>query len=140
MNEEKLLGLTRRTFIQGSLGLGAEPHEFYLWRDPTQPNRLLAYAAMFYHLRPDLHVVDLTDPAAPRWLGSWSALADGMGGTLHSITVSPDGRLAYLPLTEGGLLLADVSDFALGLPNPTLRLVRDEHGFAPAPALAAAAE
>jgi hypothetical protein len=30
-----------------------------------------------------------------------------------------------------------VSDFALGLPNPTLRLVRDEHGFAPAPALAA---
>lgn len=121
----------------GALGLGAEPHEFYLWRDPAQPSRLLAYAAMFYHLRPDLHVVDLTDPAVPRWLGSWSAPADGVGGTLHSITISPDGRLAYLPLTEGGLLLADVSDFAAGRPEPALRLLRDEQGFAPAPALAA---
>jgi hypothetical protein len=38
----------------GSLGLGAVPHEFYLWRDPARPERLLAYTAMYYHVRPDL--------------------------------------------------------------------------------------
>lgn len=121
----------------GALGLGAVPHEFYLWRDPSRPERLLAYVSMFYHIRPDLHVVDLTDPTEPRWLGSWSAPADGVGGTLHAVSISDDGRLAYLALTEGGLLLADVSDFAAGAANPHLRLVRDEAGFAPAPAISA---
>jgi hypothetical protein len=121
----------------GSLGLGAVPHEFFLWRDPTQPARLLAYAAMFYDVRPDLHVVDLTDPTAPQWVASWKAPADGAGGSLHSISVSPDGWLAYLALTAGGLLLADTSDFAIGLPEPRLRLLRDEAGFSAAPAAAA---
>lgn len=121
----------------GSMGLGAVPHEFFLWRDPAQPTRLLAYTAMFYDLRPDLHVVDLTDPAEPVWLGSWTAFADGAGGSLHSLTLSLDGRLAYLALRDGGLLLADTSDFADGRPEPRLRLVRDDAGSAPAPALSA---
>jgi hypothetical protein len=121
----------------GSLGLGAVPHEFYLWRDPERPERLLAYIAMFYDVRPDLHVVDLTDPTEPRWLGSWSAPTDGVSGTLHSLSISPDGTRAYLALNGAGLLLADVRDFAAGAPQPVLRLLRDEAGFAPAPAVGA---
>ena len=121
----------------GSLGLGVVPHEFYLWRDPARPERLLAYAAMYYDLRPDLHVIDLTDLAAPRWLGSWSAPAAGVRGSLHALTIAPDGRLAYLALTAGGLLLADVSDFADGVPDPAVRVLRDAQGFAPAPAISA---
>ncbi len=113
------------------------PHEFYLWRVPAQPARVLAYAAMFYDIRPDLHVVDLTDPAEPVWLGGWTAAAEGAVGSLHALTLSPDGRLAYLALRDGGLLLADSSDFADGLPEPRLRLLRDETGFAPAPAISA---
>lgn len=121
----------------GTFGLGAVPHEFYLWRDPAQPARLLLYAAMYYDIHPDLHVIDLTDPTEPRWLGSWSAPAEGVGGSLHSLSLSRDGRLAYLALTKGGLLLADAGDFAGGVADPQLRILRDEAGFTPAPAVSA---
>ena len=63
---------------------------------------------MFYDLRPDLHVVDLTDPTQPQWLASWNAPADGAGGSLHSLSVSPDGRLAYLALTAGSFVCNQV--------------------------------
>jgi hypothetical protein len=106
----------------GTFGLGATPHEFYLWRDPASPGRLLLYAAMWSHQQPDLHVLDLSDPAAPRRVGAWSASAAGAPGTLHSLSLSPDGRRAYLALWEGGFVLADSSDFAAGLPEPQLRL------------------
>jgi hypothetical protein len=116
----------------GALSLGAVPHEFFLWRDPHLPGRLLVYAAMWHQLRPDLHVVDLSQPATPRWLGAWTSAAEMAEGSLHSLSVSDDGHTAYLALWEGGLLLADVSDFALGLPEPRLRLVRDQAGFSAA--------
>jgi len=117
----------------GALGLGAVPHEFFLWRDPTQPARLLLYAAMFYHIRPDLQVVDLSDPAQPRQVTTWTAADEGASGTLHSLSLSPTGQRAYLALWEGGFLVADTSDLARNLPDPHVRLVRDASGFAPAP-------
>jgi hypothetical protein len=115
----------------GSFGLGATPHEFYLWRDPASPSRLLLYAAMWSHQQPDLHVLDLSVPAAPRRVGTWTAAAAGAPGTLHSLSVSADGRRAYLALWEGGFLAADTSDFALGVPEPQVRLL----GIAPVPGL-----
>ena len=48
-----------------SLALGGSPHEFYLWRDPAQRSRVLAYVAMWGHQQTDLQVADLSDPAAP---------------------------------------------------------------------------
>ena len=117
----------------GALGLGAVPHEFFLWRDPTQPARLLLYAAMFYHIQPDLQVVDLSDPAQPRQVTTWTAADEGASGTLHSLSLSPNGQRAYLALWEGGFLVADTSDLARNLPDPHVRLVRDASGFAPAP-------
>ena len=106
----------------GSLALGAVPHEFYLWRDPAQPARLLAYMAM-WNQTPDLNVVDLTDPAKPSVIGQWSAAADGAAGTLHSLSLTPDGTRAYLAMWGGGFRVADTSDFALGRPQPKLRLL-----------------
>jgi len=118
----------------GSLGLGAEGHEFFLWRDPARPSRLLMYVAMFKFEGPDLQVVDLSDPTAPRVITTWTAQGEGALGRLHSLSLSRDGRRAYLALWEGGFLVADTSDLAEDLPDPQVRLVRDAAGvFAPAP-------
>jgi hypothetical protein len=119
----------------GALALGGIPHEFYLWRDPANPERLLLYAAMWDHQQPDLHVVDLGDPAQPVRIGGWATAAAGLRGTLHSLSVSADGRRAYLALWEGGFLLADTSDFAAGLAAPQLRLLSDKGAPAPLPGL-----
>ncbi len=117
----------------GSLALGGTPHEFYLWRDPAQPARLLAFAAMWGHQQTDLQVADLSDPAAPRVIYTWGAPAAGVAGTLHSISLSPDGQRAYLSMWEGGFLLADTSDLALGRPRPALRVLNPNHPLLPPP-------
>ncbi|MGH2628199.1 MAG: LVIVD repeat-containing protein, partial [Anaerolineales bacterium] len=128
----------RRPVEIGSLGLGAAGHEFFLWRDPAHPARLLMFVAMFRPIGPDLMVVDLTDPGRPRLAGTWSSEAEGAAGRLHSLSLSPDGRRAYLALSETGLLVADASDFAGNNGGAELRLVRDASGsFAPAAATAA---
>jgi hypothetical protein len=122
----------RKPRALASLPLGGPPHEFYLWRDPGQTGRVLAYVAMWAHQKPDLQVVDLSDPAAPRVISQWSA-ADPAAGTLHSISLSPDGRTAYLSMWEGGFLLADVSDFALARPQPAVRVLNPNAALLPPP-------
>jgi hypothetical protein len=76
----------------------------------------------------DLRIVDVTDPRQPTQLVDWGARADaglpvGSGhdcapacrGTvpqafLHSVTLSPDGRIAYLSYWDLGVILLDVSE------------------------------
>jgi hypothetical protein len=75
----------------------------------------------------DLRVVDLTDPRNPVQVAEWGARRDAgvpigynagcapdCRGTiaqsfLHSVALSPDGRLAYLSYWYGGVLILDVS-------------------------------
>ena len=97
---------------------GQAPHEFYLWLDPGGA-RTVIFTAMFSGGRPDLQVIDASDPASPRLAGSWSSPI----GVLHSISLSGDGRRAYLSLWTGGLLVADVSQFTTGQSNPQLSLL-----------------
>lgn len=128
----------RRPQPIGALGLGAVGHEFFLWRDPADPARLLMFVAMFQTSGPDLMVVDLTDAARPRLAGTWSSEDEGVPGRLHSLSLSPDGRRAYLALSGNGLVVADTTDFAQNTPGAELRPVRDSNGsFMAAPALAA---
>lgn len=128
----------RRPQPIGALGLGAVGHEFFLWRDPADPARLLMFVAMFQTSGPDLMVVDLTDAARPRLAGTWSSEDEGVPGRLHSLSLSPDGRRAYLALSGNGLVVADTTDFAQNTPGAELRPVRDSNGsFTAAPALAA---
>jgi hypothetical protein len=94
----------------GALTLPQVPHEFYLW---TDGERILVYVATF--ARPDLIVVDLTNPANPHEVFRWSAPAVGVPGVMHSITVTDDGNRAYLSMWDGGLFVADVSDAGLFL-------------------------
>jgi len=103
----------------GTYDFGSQaPHEFFLWQDPGGA-RTLAFTAMFGGGRPDLQVIDVSDPASPRLAGTWSSPV----GVLHSISLSADGRRAYLSLWTGGLLVADVSQFTMGQPNPQLSLL-----------------
>jgi hypothetical protein len=44
-------------------------------------------------------------------------------GSLHSLSISNDGNTAYYALLTGGFGMADVSDFALDLPDPQRRII-----------------
>jgi hypothetical protein len=100
--------------------LPSAPHEFYLWRDPANPARLLAYVAMFTSAN-GLHVIDLSNPAQPAALLTWGV--PSLSGLLHSISLSDDGRRAYISYWSGGLLVADTADLASSLSHPQIRLL-----------------
>lgn len=100
------------------------PHEFFLWKDPKRPGRALAYIT-FTVFAPELVVYDLTDPKAPTIASVFDLGADvaemrrgvvqvtsANGGYLHSISVSDDGRTAYLGSWDFGLVVADTSSLA----------------------------
>ncbi|MDP9325390.1 MAG: hypothetical protein M3O87_02500, partial [Candidatus Dormibacteraeota bacterium] len=106
----------------GGVDFGARaPHEFYLWQDPGRPSRVLLYVSMFGASGDGLEVIDITDVAHPARLGGWTVPSDYGHAPLHSIDVSADGSTAFVSLWTGGLVVADVADFAAGKPSPTLR-------------------
>jgi hypothetical protein len=114
----------------GSFDFGAAaPHEFFLWRDPSAPDRVLLFTTMFGGGQPELRVVDASDPAQPQPAGSWQSPA----GPLHSISVDTDGRHAYLSLWTAGIAVADVGDFTAGRANPQVRLLTPMGSFLAAP-------
>jgi hypothetical protein len=108
---------------------GRSPHEFYLWQEPGGARTLL-FVTMFSGGRNDLQVIDASDPAALRLAGAWSPPL----GLLHSISLSADGRRAYLSLWTGGMLVGDVSQFTTGQANPQLTLLTPTAARLPAPA------
>ncbi len=95
------------------------PHEFYLWRDPQRPARLLAYVAMFSTR--GIEIIDVSDFARPTRLAQWNEAP--RAGVMHSVSVSNDGRRAYIANWDAGLLIADSSEIAEGKPSPTLRAI-----------------
>jgi hypothetical protein len=110
---------------RGSRGV----HEFTVRRSG---DRVLAYLAVpnaeVTDGQGDLRIIDVTDPRQPVELGQWGArhdagLAVGIGGQcapecrgqvpqafLHSITLSADGRTAYLSYWDLGVIMLDVSE------------------------------
>jgi hypothetical protein len=107
---------------------GRSPHEFFLWQDPGGARTLL-FVSMFGGGKADVQVLDVTDPAAPRLAGTWTPPV----GLVHSISLSADGRRAYLSLWTGGLLVADASQFTTGQANPQLTLLTPVGARLPAP-------
>lgn len=99
---------------------GAAPHEFYLWQDPASPARILLFVTMF-GASPGLQVINISNPASPARVGTWTVPGGYGHAPVHSISISADARTAYLSLWTGGLLVADVSDFTSGKPQPALR-------------------
>jgi len=115
----------RRPVLVGRYDFGSRrPHEFYLWEDPARPDRVLLFVAMSPGRGQNLDVIDASNPGNPTLLASWD-IPDGLtaGALLHSIALSADGRIAFLSLWTGGLLVADSSDFTSGSAGPRLRLI-----------------
>jgi hypothetical protein len=107
----------------GVLDMPGAPHEFYLWDDGE---RVLLFGAMFDQSDADLIVADLMEPAEPTIVARWTAGDEGVEGLLHSLSLSPDGRQAYLAMWNGGVLVAD-------LELPEVRVLRHGTG-SPRPA------
>jgi hypothetical protein len=96
-------------------------HEFFLWRDPARPDRLLIYGGSFGSGPFDMIVIDATDPAAMREVARYSP-----GYTVHSVSLTSDGRTAHLSLPGLGYLALDVGDFADALTAPQFRPITPE--------------
>jgi hypothetical protein len=114
--------------ITGTVTAPRGPHEFYLWRDPDDPARVLAFIAEPQR-SPSYEIVDLTDPAAPVSVVTWDARTDGglsaigFNNLLHSVAATPDGRTAWFSHQQGGLVAVDQSEVIDGVAPPALTLL-----------------
>jgi hypothetical protein len=120
----------------------ADTHEFFLWKDPKNPERALIFggnAGSTCGTRGgsptcpfavwDISPVRNGQPPTTLFSGPHGysqfppapAPARQPTGGLHSLTVSNNGRRAYFALLEGGFAVVDVSDFARGAPFPRPR-------------------
>ena len=110
-----------------------QPHEFFIWSDPQRPGRVLAYMSTptttsrtSNTVRENLIVADLSRARE----GEFSQVATfapkidptDLDERLHSLSISHDGREAYLAYLGGGFLVADTSDFAEAKEKPEVRL------------------
>ena len=112
--------------------IGDYPHEFFLWDDPARPGRALLYITVPFvngaeldTEQPHLIVTDISGARngqfreLARWSPEREAKWDEAG--MHSISVSNDGRRAYLADLEGGFVMADTSELASGAADPRIR-------------------
>jgi hypothetical protein len=122
--------------------LNADTHEFFLWQDPSNPDRALIFAGN----ASSTCAIRGGSPSCPFSVWDISPVADGGApitlfsglhgytrfppapapvqkptGGLHSLSISNDGTRAYFALLTGGFAVVDVSDFAAGRPMPQPR-------------------
>lgn len=107
-----------------------QPHEFFLWTDPEDSGRVLLFMSTpssDTSTQPNLVVTDISRAREGVFaeIGRWKTVIGNpqRDNRLHSLTVSNDGRRAYLAYLGGGFLVADTSDFAENRPDPRVRLV-----------------
>jgi hypothetical protein len=109
------------------LTLAQSTHEFFLWEDPSNPERALMFGGSAGNNMTIWDISPVLDGQPPTVLRSgghgYTATGDKPAGGLHSLSVSNDGRFAYYALLTGGFAVVDVSDFTSGVANPQLRLV-----------------
>ena len=102
-----------------------EPHEFYLWQDPEDPARALLFLSTPAPTEENLLVVDVSRARRGefREIASWSTSFPDPGpdDALHSLSVSPDGRQAYLAYLTAGFFVLDTSEVAEGKDRPAIR-------------------
>ncbi|HYP24071.1 MAG TPA: hypothetical protein VEV43_10885, partial [Actinomycetota bacterium] len=102
-----------------------DPHEFYLWQDPKDPDRALLFQSTPGGGQTSLLVTDISNYAKGEFkeIGEWNTLIPSpeTDNRLHSLAVSPDGTKAYLSYLGGGFFMVDTSDFAKGVAKPKVK-------------------
>ena len=111
------------------------PHEFFLWVDPTDPNRALMYWTTYSNdngSHPNIIVTDIsrardgifTDVAKMNLVHLYAGPdLHRLYVAVHSLSVSPDGTRAYVAVWGGTYLELDTSDLANGVANPEVRVI-----------------
>jgi len=103
------------------------PHEFFLWEDPNDPRRALLYMSTPGFDEGSLLVTDISAAREGvfREMASWTTSFPDPGpdDNLHSLSMSPDGKRAYLAFLTAGFFVLDTSDVAKGLQAPAIRPV-----------------
>jgi hypothetical protein len=101
------------------------PHEFFLWDDPNVAGRALIYVSTPGSIGDNLLVLDISQVRQGLIIhvGNWNAPLSPYRGTLHSLSLSVDGRRAYLAYLRNGFMILDTSHLAEGISNPQIRLL-----------------
>ena len=98
-----------------------EPHEFFLWQDPSDADRALLYASVLYG-DPRVEVIDISDASLGevRPVGVWRSRFR-LRSPVFGFSVSPDehARLRLLPHRQG-LVILDTSEVAAGVVSPSI--------------------
>lgn len=115
-----------------------EVHALRMWRDPSNPDRLLAFQSFID--TPNIRVLDLTgcpDPQAcnPEVVAEWSLENQtGLDSTTHEAIMSTDGRRIYVAQPMVGFLQLDSSNLIESLrgngtcdPAPPEEMPGDDH-------------
>lgn len=106
----------------------SKPHEMFLWRGG---GRELMYVTTPGG-PPSLTVIDVTDASAPVAVATWDPAflgpprGDRANGSLHSLSISDDGTVAYLAMNGNGFMELDTSDLASGVAAPVIRELTPE--------------
>lgn len=102
------------------------PHEFYLWVDPSKQGRALLFMSTPGQGE-SLLVVDISGARqggfreVARWETSFPD--PGPDDNLHSVSVSVDGKRAYLAHLSAGFFILDVSSVTKGDTAPRIEIV-----------------
>jgi hypothetical protein len=121
----------RNPVLRSTIDYGAvSPHEFFLWRDPKQPNRALVYQTL-PNGPSQLRVIDVSDKQNPTMIATWDLTEFGVprnepaseanqfiaqGNSLHSISVADDGGRVWLAQMDAGFLILDSTRIAAQTP------------------------
>ena len=107
-----------------------QPHEFFVWSDPQRPGRTLFFQTTpttDARPEPGLIVADVSNARDGEFkeIATFKATIGNpeRDNRLHSLTVSSDGRRAYLAYLGGGFLVADTSQVADAVADPQIKLV-----------------
>ena len=109
------------------------PHEFFLWDDPNVSGRALLYISTPGIIGDNLLVLDISQArqGVIQEVSSWNAPRGPLNGTLHSLSLSVDGRRGYLAYLRNGFMIVDTSQLAEGIPNPQIALLTPPENWIP---------
>jgi len=106
------------------------PHEFHLWRDPNDPDRVLLYVATPLG-PPAMQVLDISDLNNIDVVATFDPEDDAgleeprgiAGALLHSVSVSADGRTGFISYETAGMMIINTSELADNIANPQIRML-----------------
>ncbi len=105
----------------------SNPHEFFLWQDPKDPDRALLFQSTPGGGQTSMLVTDISGAKDGKFeeIGEWTTIIPdpSTDNRLHSLAVSPDGTKAYMSFLGGGFFMVDTSDFAKGVAKPKAKLI-----------------